>query len=171
MKVLFLDIDGVLNSSDNLIALSLLRRDLNTPDSDIHGHLFDERCVRYLTWIVNKTDCKIVISSSWRVAGYGRMVELWKDRNLPGEVIDITRRNSKVFDEVRQIYRTFDCRGEEILDWLTHSAIPIESYCIVDDDSDMLESQKSNFVKVKAKFGLTKELSDEIIEILNRSDK
>ena len=67
-KVLFLDIDGVLNGQDNMYSrLELWRKN---PDKfktrDEFGDLFDERSVRWLQYIINKTDCKIVISSTWR---------------------------------------------------------------------------------------------------------
>lgn len=50
MKFLFLDIDGVLNGHES-----------------VHGCcIIQPRCVPHLNRIITETDCKLVISSSWR---------------------------------------------------------------------------------------------------------
>lgn len=46
------------------------------------------------------------------------------------------------------------CRGEEIKDWLEHNP-EFESYAIIDDDSDMLEEQKDSFFHVDGYYGLS----------------
>ncbi|WP_373776511.1 HAD domain-containing protein, partial [Porphyromonas loveana] len=67
-KVIFLDFDGVLNSGDNSRAISQLLSDESEMQRiSIAGFEFDERCVRWLTYIINSTGAKIVISSSWRL--------------------------------------------------------------------------------------------------------
>lgn len=50
-----------------------------------------------------------------------------------------------------------------------HPEDKIESYCIIDDNIDMLYEQKDNFVNCDAYCGgLTKEKADEVIKILNK---
>lgn len=166
MKVLFLDIDGVLNSHDNLVSLSITKE---IDGYDEFGQLFDDRCVRFLDWIVKQTKCKIVISSSWRYVGLQKMKDLWKKRNLPGEIIDITPIVKKTFDEENQRYGYFDSRGEEIQKWLDNHKHQIISYCIVDDDSNMIVDQ--SFVKVDGNFGLTYKTSSLIVDLLNNYDR
>ena len=51
MKVIFLDIDGVLNSDASLMV-----------DDRVEGDL-----ILNLKYIVDKTDAKIILSSSWRL--------------------------------------------------------------------------------------------------------
>lgn len=52
MKILFLDIDGVLNSFDNMIASGNVWQLNNQIKSrDQFGMLFDNRCVNWLTYI------------------------------------------------------------------------------------------------------------------------
>jgi hypothetical protein len=46
------------------------------------------------------------------------------------------------------------CRGEEIQDWLNQRKGEIE-YVIIDDDSDMLDEQKPNFFQTDPYVGLT----------------
>ena len=41
------------------------------------------------------------------------------------------------------------------------------SYVILDDDTDMLYDQKDNFIHTECVNGLTKELADKAIKILN----
>ena len=162
-KILFLDIDGVLNSFDNSNSRSLLYKLSDDNKSrDEFGRLFDERCVRWLTYIVEMTDCKIVISSTWRKSGLIVMKEMWEKRKLPGEVIDITplEPNEKLIN----LYGEYDVdRGYEIQEWLDKNKW--NSYCIVDDYYGMLEHQ--NFVETRGREGLTKDTSLLIIEYLN----
>jgi len=97
MRVIFLDIDGVINSHDNIWARTALWKDLGVPSRDEYGQLFDERCVRLLEWIISKTGCKIVISSTWRKSGLLTMERMWKDRGLPGRLLEShypTRQNT-----------------------------------------------------------------------------
>jgi len=163
MKVLFVDIDGVLN--------------VIPTERDQFGSIFHQHFIDNLAWIIKETEAKIVISSSWRADGLITMQQMWKYRNLPGEVIDITPScydivNAKIcefYDEVG--------RGMEIQYWLdTHDNV--DSFCIIDDDSDMLESQLNNFVKTSGNsdhvdcvdigYGLTDKCTLKVVEILNK---
>lgn len=164
MKILFLDIDGVMNSMDNMYAMTALYK-LNSENKsrDEFGHLFDERCVRWLQYIVEKTNCKIVISSTWRMSGLSVMKELWKFRNLPGEVIDITPTSCNA--ELVELYAEERAdRGYEIQEWLNKHP-EVETYCIVDDDGDMLRHQA--FINVDGRIGLNYAYTHAIIKILN----
>jgi hypothetical protein len=77
MKIIFLDIDGVLNN-------------VYCESRDKFGCTFHSNFVDNLRSIIDKTGAKIVISSSWRTDGLDIMKDLWKYRDLPGEVIDVT---------------------------------------------------------------------------------
>ena len=57
-KILFLDIDGVLNITCNYF--------------DEFGCTFEKPFVDNLAWIIEQTGAKIVISSSWRMDGIHR---------------------------------------------------------------------------------------------------
>lgn len=57
MKVLFLDIDGVLNTENTRESIPHLQKDYTGLD----GRLVD----RYLKWLLDK-DCEVVLSSDWR---------------------------------------------------------------------------------------------------------
>lgn len=162
MKIIFLDIDGVLN------VMSL--------GHDKYGSLFHPEFVDNLREIIEQTGAKIVISSTWRFAGLEQMKAMWLDRNLPGEVIDITVDCYQIVDEGRaEFYDTVE-RGHEVQEWIdSHQGI--ESYVILDDDNDFLASQRGNFVRtanninhpdsIDIGYGLTKECTKRAIRILN----
>lgn len=166
MKILFLDIDGVLNSIDNDYAMcELWRLDKSNKSRDEFGTLFDERCVRWLKWIIEKTDCKIVISSTWRMSGLKTIQLMWETRNLPGEVIDITP--VSVSPEIINLYAATNNeadRGYEIQEWIDLNKP--EHYCIIDDDNDMLDHQ--HFVRTNKSTGINYSSAHGVVSILNR---
>lgn len=108
MKIIFLDIDGVLNSqnhADKLYNEWLLRQGWNEETvlpkghgelmrdgqyKDKYGVLFDPACVDWLRRIINETGAKIILSSDWRKSGIDTIRQMWEDRELPGEIIDVT---------------------------------------------------------------------------------
>ena len=152
-KIIFLDIDGVLN--------------VMSREFDEFGQLFNPIFVNNLAYIIEKTNAKLVISSTWRYSGLKQMVNMWKYRNLPGEIIGITP----------DLYKDVD-RGDEIKAWLEKNIDKVDNYCIIDDDEDMLTEQLNNFVKTSGNidhpdcddigYGLTKICSEKVIEILNK---
>lgn len=162
-KILFLDIDGVLNSFDSYSSYDKLWAiDNDFKSRDQYGQLFDERCVRWLRYIIEKTDCKIVVSSSWRKNGLLSIQAMWEDRKLAGEVIDITPFGMN--DELEEEHGEEAIRGHKIQDWLNKNEC--DTYCIVDDRSDMMEHQIH--VKTNKRYGLDYKTSRSIIEHLNR---
>lgn len=157
MKVIFLDIDGVLN--------------VIPQGHDEHGAIFHPHLVENLKSIVEATGAKVVISSYWRHSGLAKMEAMWRDRELPGEMIGITGNRLDL-----------DCftlqRGTEIQEWLDKHP-EITDYVILDDDGDMLPHQWPHFVmcsenfdhpdKVDYGYGLTAICADKAIVILNHN--
>lgn len=169
MKVIFLDIDGVLNSLDNMYAMTVLYKKGVGKSRDEFGHLFDERCVRWLKYIIERTAAKIVISSTWRSSGLTKMQTMWQARELPGEVISCT---PTYVDEY--IINLHACtnneadRGYEIAQWIHEHEQELEQYCIIDDDSDMLGVQLPYFVKTDSQIGLNYKTANIAIATLNQ---
>ena len=164
-KIIFLDIDGVLNVIQE--------------GHDKYGAIFHKHFVDNLRNLVNSTGAKIVISSTWRQSGLSVMQDMWKDRNYPGEIIDITPDCFTIVNEgICEFYDTVD-RGHEIQYWLDRHP-EVTHYVILDDDNDMLDSQRQNFVRtannkhhtdfVDIGYGLTKECAEQAIDILNEGD-
>jgi hypothetical protein len=151
MKVIFLDIDGVLASMDYLKVTSFLK----IPHPDEFGYGFDPRCVLNLEKIILQTDAVIVISSYWKSMGINRLNYMWKVRNLPGKIIGITQEDPS------------GKRGLEIEKWLNENK-NINSYVILDDDHDMLSEQVNNFIKINAEFGISFKNTETAINILGK---
>lgn len=158
MKVIFLDIDGVLQVEFN--------------KKDEWGHLFYSPFVENLRNIIDKTGAKIVISSTWKMSGLQILKEMWVGRNLPGEIIDITPNEVDVVDRgTCEFYDLVD-RGYEIQQWIDDNKP--DKWIILDDVDDMLPSQKSNFIltsNLSCKdsyrgYGLTKRCAEKAISVL-----
>lgn len=160
MKVIFLDIDGVLNVIPKKF--------------DKWGAYFgpDDHFVKNLNFILVQTGAKIVITSTWRMSGLQNILDMWKGRNLPGEVIGITPNHMMRTGTTLQ-------RGKEIDEWISKFGGVIENYVIIDDDNDMEKHQRKNFVRtfrnmkdkdcVDLGYGLTNNCAKKAIEILNRN--
>jgi hypothetical protein len=150
IRVMFLDFDGVLASYDYIRVTALLKE--KNPDK--YGYSFDPRCVKVLKWILEECpEVKIVVTSTWKGIGLLNLLDMWKIRDLPGEIIGITPELPGK-------------RGKEIAAWLAKSLDPVEKYVIIDDDTDMLEDQKPYFVKTDPMFGLTIDDCNKVIKIL-----
>lgn len=153
MKVLFLDIDGVLNN------LSDLLDEKCTMGDKFHGGSrrgidmgFSDEAVEQLRRIVRETECDIVISSTWRIfSPLDNLQQGFFELGIPS-VIDVTPRSRCGF------------RGVEVDMWLEGN-ITVDSFAILDDDSDFFDVQP--LVETKFQTGLTSVEADKIIAILN----
>lgn len=172
-KIIFLDIDGVLNVEVFINAfwaickqLKLNRAEENNFRQvnlrDEYGNLFCPTACNQLAWIIKETGAKIVISSTWRHSGLKVMQEMWKARNLPGEVIDITPSNRQ--DRNLPFKERAD-RGHEIKEWMSKNKV--DRYVIFDDDDDMLPEQEANFIQVDEMYGIMGLDAEKAIQILN----
>lgn len=176
MKVLFLDIDGVLNS-ENWFAyriycvknnmFNILMNFVDTNDRNIKQKLtmLDDRAIANLNRIIEETGCKVVLSSSWRSPNESENIftqYLLKLKGFKYDFYDVTP---------RLWFEDFSTRrGEEIQLWMNKESEKneIESYVILDDDSDMLPEQMNNFIHIDGQVGLTDKDVFRAIEILNR---
>lgn len=164
-KVIFLDIDGVLNTK-----WWYTQMDRNTP-KDKYGYAFDPKAVANLRRIVEETGAIIVISSSWKCMGLSQMEEMWDVRNLPGKIVGITP--NSVSDELLvnadiDSIELFHIRGEEIKEWLTRHGKHVSHYVIIDDMDNMLPEQQSIFVQTNPEVGITEDDANKAIAILNK---
>lgn len=172
MKVIFLDLDGVLA--------------VNYQQEDDYGSGFHPAFVANLKSIIDATGAKIVVSSSWRKGGHSFpdlnglqfIQSLWKARNLPGEVINVTctlalkrdgcigfHNDKKHQHPTPKINGYSIPRGCEIEYWLKEEGKfqrsnwskaeqqklmdkgVVENYVIIDDDSDFLYNQREHYVR------------------------
>ena len=137
MKVLFLDIDGVVNSR----ATTSFRNKLYPVDP-------------HMAFMVGKiqldTGCEVVLSSSWRHHSDG--IKAVEDSVV------------KIFDKTPMLSE--GVRGDEIQAWLDKHP-EVTRYAILDDDSDMLPEQMPNFFKTTFQNGLLEDIAKKVTEHLN----
>jgi hypothetical protein len=180
MNIAFVDIDGVLAVASQ--------------EHDEYGQLFHPHFVNNLKRIIDETQAKIVISSSWRKSSLKIMQEMWEYRNLPGEVIDTTPSlyifkgtnniqfwNNKLSAKQTPRIKGYSVpRGCEVDYWIQNESQAfgtIKNYVILDDDTDFLMKQFNNYVQCSNVsehpdnvhgYGLTEINTIKAIRILNR---
>lgn len=140
MKVIFLDVDGVLNSSQDGYSIRLR--------TDSH--------LEHLKHIVKETGAKIVLSSSWRIGPAKALKNLHKRLEEYGLVI---------MDSTPDVGSL--CRGDEIRQWLKDNGEHVEKFVILDDEDNMAEYTETNLVQIDSQIGLQEEDSIICIKILN----
>lgn len=161
IKVLFLDIDGVLNCM-----MPTPSDDHEFVDLDEWRYGFNPDLVARLRFIISKTNCKIVVSSSWkRHTNYAPYQPNRDWRDVLAEMLHGTR---DVFAGETG-YDNKGRRGIEINQWLSQHDC-VESWCVVDDEVvDILPFiDQKNIVKTDMRNGLTIEDARRIIDVLNK---
>ncbi len=166
MRVIFLDVDGVLN---NLQAFK------DQAGNGMGTRVLCPVAVQNLFGLLAWTGAQIVLSSTWR-----------KGRE-PNEHVAYLRA-ARVLDRAHEDWRTKDyvtkatpvtdgdysnatgyygCRGDEIAEWLSRHP-EVTQYVILDDDGDMLEEQKPFFVQTDFQAGgLTMEKAKAALDIFS----
>ena len=161
IKVIFLDVDGVLNSQDDL----MIYREKNNITGSILYDAVEDRALNLLKEIVENTGAKIVISSSWQTEYDDK--EDNPDANLYNKLkYRLKDYDMEIYDVTPFIRKTDTHRGDEIRAWLSKN--PVQNFVILDDDSDMREFlHTEHFIKTTYKHGLTEELKNKAITVLN----
>lgn len=161
MKIIFLDIDGVLNCEKAYRSgeCNYVKWNWENGTED-HHQSFCSWSKELLNKLIDETDAKIVISSTWRNSGIDFMRKVWELEGMHGEIIGIT-------PSFRGDINGYTIpRGCEIDYYLEHDLkfnhinwdksvqqeyierTGVENYIIIDDDSDMLYGQRNHFVHV-----------------------
>lgn len=155
MKVIFLDIDGVLNYRGCKYTA--------------YGYYFvDDAKVLLLKEIVEKTDAKIVLSSTWRMERF----EYCKDKKTKGYKL-YQRLVKKLKEYGLQIYSHTPIlpsgyRGAEIAQWLQDwQGELVESFVIIDDCDDM-KPYMDRLIRTSFFTGLMQTDVNKAILMLNR---
>lgn len=143
MKVIFLDIDGVLNNQEVFKRKKEIR-------------VWDEKCIDRLNRITEETGAKIVISSTWRRSN-DFYSAIKNEMGITGEIIGKTPDYLPRGEP--EIYR-----GDEIQAWLDENP-NVKKFIILDDDSDMAHLM-FHLLQTETKIGLTDEHAEEAIRRL-----
>ena len=151
MKVIFLDFDGVITIP---------------PKWYINANK-----IKWIKKIIDETDAKIVVSSSWRRENVKETINdmIGKTKRCP--------RNKMLYWLIDNLYDVTSWfsdkkykgtgRGGEIQTWLDKHP-EVDNYVIIDDDGDMLDSQLYHFVQTNYEDGITETEAIRAIKVLNK---
>lgn len=176
MKIIFLDIDGVLNNQrfatlwNHLYGGNGWGGFFKTTTPKIKDVKWDLYNVGSLKNLLNLTGAKVVISSTWRnhhsLTTFKHIFQLYGLK--PGKIIGVTPNlNTRYAYSDSYIPQAF--RGNEVNAWLHNTDRNIDKYVILDDNSDFYLDQ--NLVQTDINIGLTDSDVDKAIKILNGGDR
>lgn len=137
MNVLFLDIDGVMNN-DNLLTFG-------------GWNTIGDSQLEMLQKIIELTNAKIVLSSTWRLEE--------KTRKLVDEAL--AKKGLELFDSTIEIKEKN--RSSEILEWLSRHP-NVKRFAVLDDCPSAGLEIEDNFFKTDFSDGLTWFIADNVIE-------
>ncbi len=158
MKVIFLDIDGVLNTEESW--------------DNNENEIIDRNNVKIFKSVIDQTGAVVVMSSGWR---------LWFDENMMPEdgysqyLYDILCEfNIKLFGktpdfstaEIRTRKTFSHVKAKEIIAWLNEHET-VDKYIVLDDLDLKNEEINSHLVRTNPQFGITEDDAQRIIEMLN----
>jgi len=118
---------------------------------------FNRECIENLNILMAATNAEIVVSSSWRI--FHDLEDL--SALLAGAGVEAPIKDVTVVSNCHMCVR-----GCEIQDWIHDGHVT--NYVIIDDSTDMLWTQRNNFVQIDPHVGLTAKDVRLCIEILNR---
>ena len=149
MNIVFLDVDGVINSRNKLIEVY---KKTGKPHS-LYNYPFDELCLNYLKEIIEETNSFIVVTSTWRKDEEGKKILL--------EELDKYGLLNRVIGYTEILNTT---RGLEIKSYLEKNK-NIINFIILDDDTT--KSDLDEFlIKINGQTGITSKEKDEAIKRL-----
>lgn len=159
MKVIFLDIDGVLVTKRSEKYATRARRDHYQKHGEDVPYIercqlkTDQRCISALNGLTEETGAKIVVSSAWRhgesLAG---LRETLGAMGVTGSIVGKTPSGG------------LEKRGEQIAEWLERTPRQVDAYVVIDDMS--IEGHALRFVQTTMEDGLTKERADAARNVL-----
>lgn len=157
MKIIFLDVDGVLNSEEFYMAHK----------EDIELQQIDEVCVKRLKQIVDATNAKIVLSSSWR-GGWDKDPK--KIDQFCMQLVKMLAKYDLVIVDRTCYLETWD-RSKEVQIWIKEQKERIDSFLILDDYNYNWKKRGYEEHWIQTDFadgGLKEEHIQRAIQILNR---
>jgi hypothetical protein len=154
MKLLFLDIDGVLNSTK---FFNRIRSFIQIIDEDDY---LDPEPIKIINELIEETDAKVIISSSWRlIHSLEKINFLLQKHGAIFSAVDVTPELTN--------NNQWGKRGLEIQAYLDSLKKKPESICIIDDNNDIKPLEKY-LILTTFKDGLTKDHKDLCLEKLNQ---
>lgn len=133
MKIIFLDIDGVMCTS------SCYGKGKN---NKWDAYMFDSKCVSLLNWILLETGAEIILSSDWRHHHtLSEMREIFAHNGVIRGPIGFTSRSKKYL-----AHQLEEGRADEILQWIQVHGWKDDIKWVAIDDLNMDQWLFPNFV-------------------------
>lgn len=171
MKVLFLDIDGVLNGHEW--------------DDEAKSCNIRRECVKHLNRVIHETGCKVVLSSAWRymihggamtLLGFGYMLRTHGLLGGSRVLIGLTRKDDESVDPLEL---KLDERAKQIREWLewwgddaqmraNAGLDAVSRFAAVDDEQQGFDTHNIPAVITDGKRGMTAADADSLIRLLGR---
>lgn len=158
MKLIFLDVDGVLNNTQNIKKYRLFFRGKRRLLVDVKPFVYLKKLLKEIE--KNNIDAKIVISSSWRV---GSIASDWKKLFL-----HYFNNAEIVIGRTPYLYKD---RGIEILELIEiakEKGHMIDDYIVLDDDIEDIINHINyeRVMKINRRYGLTSRDIEQILKKL-----
>ena len=165
MKVIFLDIDGVLNSNlcdeNDLLEIS-------------NGEYIDEDKVKLLSAVIQKTQAVVVLHSGWRFWLNDNLQSISKEADIllsllkkyEIEIYDKTPDFSTA--EIRKAKKFSMVKASEIMAWLKEHQ-EVKAYLVLDDLNLHCEKLSEYQIQTDPAVGLTEEDVEQAIKMLTLS--
>lgn len=152
MNIIFLDVDGVINSMRSL--KEAYEKD-HKPHSGVN-YPFDKKCLKYLRFLVKETNSRIVITSSWRLLEDHliKLLDTLEKYGLDKYVMESTPRLGSREEEIKEYLNI--CRFDA-------------SFVILDNEP--MEELGAYAVKTDQETGLTEEDVKKAIKILLKQNQ
>jgi hypothetical protein len=166
MKIIFLDIDGVLVSHQSI------KEHNETYGRTRFSTAPSRKSIEILNKVIEETGAKIVISSTWRIGNSTHLLDLYfHELGLKGEIIGQTAR----LQGTRGLeIKTWLLENESIIHnrstvklWNQDYRSEVESFVIIDDDRGM-DDLMDHLVLTNYDTGITIEDAEKAINILNK---
>jgi hypothetical protein len=173
MKIVFLDIDGVLAPH---------KKSIKQHDYFPFNVEFSPTAVKNLKKILEKSQAKLVLSSKWvdklglttvvtTLASHGILGPYVVYQDVETNIADFVKPNDWLADKgnfygITSTPKKFSSdKCHEISFWLSDYAAQIKGYVVIDDD--FIAGQEDYQVQTDGKQGLTEENVDQALNILN----
>ena len=141
MKIIFLDINGVIDTNWKF----------GQKECDL-----DLSKLKILKRIIDNTNAKIVLSSTWRINVENRRM-----------IIRLLKSCDMSLHDYTPLRKHNEKRCVEIKEWLSYYP-KVKKYAILDDNNDAcVQEESESFFKTNCYDGLTDHIADKIISHLN----
>lgn len=128
-RIIFIDLEDALAPTDNA---------------------FRPEAAEQLCRLIEATGAEIVVTSPWARMEKGNVAAIWRERNMPGEIFDVTRPAA--------------CLKDEITNWLALYCGPVRFIVL---DRQRWCASDDRLIAVDPEKGLTSEIVDVAIRLLN----